>query len=244
MAAENDDRLEVFLEAEDDRPPPPRKAAERNRVSGTHLTLLLDAQEYLRKLLDEKAPDSLLAASWETFYGVYDDLIRRFVVSQGVPKSDVDDCVQEVWTEIASRLDSFDRPPHRPGLRAWLYALVRNKAADVFRRRSRRKTDSLDGDSVLRAEPADTQADPATQYELNWEQAVVDSQISQLSDELSETNSRILQMRLAEHRSVDEVATELDLKPEQVHARQHRIMKKLKARVAVYTGEPFIPEGA
>ena len=233
MPAENDDFPEVFIDLEDEQPVAPKKG-----VSGTHLTLLLDAQEYLRKLLDEKAPDSLLAASWESFYAVYDDLIRRFVVAQGVPKSDVDDCVQEVWTEIASRLDTFDRPPHRPGLRAWLYTLVRSKAADVFRRRSRRLTDSLDGDSSG-TEPTDPRADPATLYELNWEQAIVDSQLSQLSEELSATNSRILQMRLAEHRSVDEVARELDLKPEQVHARQHRIMKKLRARVALYTGEPF-----
>jgi RNA polymerase sigma factor (sigma-70 family) len=239
MAAENDDSLEIFIDLEDEQPVVPKKG-----VSGTHLTLLLDAQEYLRKLLDEKAPDSLLAASWESFYAVYDDLIRRFVVAQGVPKSDVDDCVQEVWTEIASRLDTFDRPPHRPGLRAWLYTLVRSKAADVFRRRSRRLTDSLDGDSLSGTEPADTRADPATLYELNWEQAIIDSQLAQLSDELSATNSRILQMRLAEHLSVDEVASELDLKPEQVHARQHRIMKKLRARVALYTGEPFGSEGA
>ena len=46
-------------------------------------------------------------------------------------------------------------------------------------------------------------------------------------------------MRLIDHSSVDEVASELNLAPQQIHARQHRLMKKLRARVALYTGGPI-----
>ena len=70
----------------------------------TSLPLLMGAQAYLKLLLNNKVPDSLLAAAWENFYRVYDDLIRRFVIAQGVPHSDVDDCVQEVWMAVAPRL--------------------------------------------------------------------------------------------------------------------------------------------
>ena len=99
--------------------------AAENDNRDTYLPLLQDAQAYLKMLLEDRVPDSLLAVAWENFYSVYDDLIRRFVVAQGVPHSDVDDCVQEVWSEVATRLFEFDRPADRPGLRAWLYALVR-----------------------------------------------------------------------------------------------------------------------
>ncbi len=110
----------------------------------TDLQLLLDAQAYLKMLLEDKVPNSLLAVAWENFYRVYDNLIRRFVVARGIPHSDVDDCVQEVWGEIAVRLFEFDRPADRPGLRAWLYALVRSKATNVFRSKARRPAVSLD----------------------------------------------------------------------------------------------------
>ncbi len=110
----------------------------------TYLPLLQDARAYLKLLLEDKVPNSLSVVAWENFYRVYDNLIRRFVVAQGVPHSDADDCVQEVWSEVAARLNGFDRPVDRPGLRAWLYALVRSKATDVFRRKSRRPVVSLD----------------------------------------------------------------------------------------------------
>ena len=55
--------------------------------------------------------------------------------------------------------------------------------------------------------------------------------------QLSETNWRLLQMRCLEGRSVPEVASELGLTSEQVWYRQHRLMKKLKTAISVFTGQ-------
>ena len=96
-----------------------------HNVHETCLPMLRGAQTYLKALVNDMAPDSLVAEAWDDFYRVYDDLIRRFVVAQGVPRSDVDDCVQDVWGEVAARLAEFNRPADRPGLRAWLFTLVR-----------------------------------------------------------------------------------------------------------------------
>ena len=112
--------------------------------ASTYLPLLKDAQEYLQLLLEDRAPNSVLALAWNDFYRVYDDLIRRFVSAQGVATSDVDDCVQEVWSEVVTRLARFDRRPDRPGLRSWLYKLVRSKSADVYRSRQRQPTAGMD----------------------------------------------------------------------------------------------------
>ena len=205
----------------------------------TYLPLLQDAQDYLKLLLDDKVPDSLLAVAWVNFYRVYDDLIHRFVVAQGVAHSDVDDCVQEVWSEVAARLFEFDRPPDQPGLRAWLYALVRSKATNIFQRKARRPAVSLDQQKLAGNEQADTRADPAGLFEQQWKQAALESVLGEFCEELSATNARMLQMRLIDHSSVDEVACELNLEPQQIHARQHRLMKKLRARVSLYTGGPI-----
>jgi RNA polymerase sigma factor (sigma-70 family) len=211
--------------------------AEEKDDRETYRPMLLGAQRYLESLLEDKVPNSLLAADWEDFYRLYDDLIRRFVVAQGVPRSDVDDCVQEVWGEVATRLIKFDRPADRPGLRAWLYTIVRSKATNIFRGKARQPVDDLDPTkSDFGHGLGDTDSDPALLYEKQWEQAVLESVIGQLREELSETNSRLMQMRLVDHRSVEDVAAELSLSPDQVHARQHRIMKKLRSMVALYTG--------
>src|SRR5687767_10963768 len=101
-----------------------------DKVRETSLSLLRAAQVYL------KTPEQPASRAWDSFYELYDELIRRFVIAQGVPRCDVDDCVQEVWREVAVRLAAFDRPVDRPGLRAWLYALVRSKATNVFRKKA------------------------------------------------------------------------------------------------------------
>ncbi|HUQ71888.1 MAG TPA: sigma-70 family RNA polymerase sigma factor [Planctomycetaceae bacterium] len=205
----------------------------------TCLHLLWSTQDYLKALLNNKLPNTLVAAAWDDFYRVYDDLIRRFVVAQGVPRSDVDDCVQEVWGEVAARLAEFNRPADRPGLRAWLFALVRSKATNIFRKRARQRSEPLDDSTGGGLEPVDRRPDPAANYERQWEQAVLGSLVAQLRTELSPTNAQILQMRLIDRRSIGEVASQLNLAPEQVSARQHRIVKKLRTRVAHYTGCPL-----
>ena len=75
--------------------------------------------------------------------------------------------------------------------------------------------------------------------EQQWEQAALESVLEEFCEEISTTNARILRMRLIDRRSVDEVASELMLAPRQIHARQHRLMKKLRLRVALYAGGPL-----
>ena len=209
--------------------------AEKSRIRDTVLSLLRDAQSYLKETRADKVPNSALAMAWNEFYIFYDELIRRFVVGQGAPLSDVDDCVQEVWIEVLLRLESFDRPPGRPGLRSWLYSLVRSKTVDVYRLRHRRAEISVAG-SIEQAEDP-RQVDPVTLYEAQWQAALLESVISQLQSRMSKTSYRILQMRLTEGRDNKEVALALKLRPEQVRYRYHRAKQKLRAHLARLTGE-------
>jgi RNA polymerase sigma factor (sigma-70 family) len=203
----------------------------------TNLDLLRNAQEYLAALLAARQPDSLLAQSWDEFYRVYSEMVRRFVHAQGVHGADADDCVQTVWMAVARQLVHFEHPQDRPGLRAWLYTIVRSKAGDLFRRRSRRRTESLDRGLDAGAEPAAPDADPSKQFDGEWERALLGTMLADLRREVPEENFRLLEMRLVEGKDVAEVAAALDLEPEQVWYRQHRLVKKLKARMAVFTGE-------
>lgn len=213
--------------------------ASKPRVRSTDMFVLNSSQEYLRALCERNAPDSLLAEAWDEFYRVYDDLIRRFAITRGLRDADLDDCVQDVWNAVATSLFHFEHPESRPGLRAWLFALVRSKATNIFRSKARQPADGLDEKLIAGHEPGDEQSEPGALCEQQWKQALLDSTISQLREELSPSNACILQWRLIEHRSVDEVACELNLTPQQVHTRQHRVMKKLRTRVALYAGDPL-----
>ena len=203
----------------------------------TRLSLLEDTKSYLGSLLEEKASDSVLVNAWDEFYRIYDGLIRRFVCSHGVPRSDVEDCVQEVWGEVVERLAKFERPVDRPGLRSWLYTLVRSKAADLFRKKVRQQADRIEPSEPTARGIADSDSDPAALFEKRWESALLESVVEELRTQVSEVNYQILRMRLLEGCDVREVANQLSLTPEQVRYRHHRVMRKLRTRLAVFTGE-------
>ena len=204
----------------------------------TRLSLLHNTQAFLKALLEEEVPHSDLVEAWEEFYRVYDGLIRRFMIARGVSGTDVDDCVQEVWMEVVARLTAFNRPPNRPGLRSWLYKLVRAKASDLFRRKCRWSTESLERAGRERSEPS---ADPAASFEKEWEHALLESVLAEVQQEVSEINHRVLRMRLVDNRSVNDVASSLGLSPEQVRSRSHRMMKKLRSYRSRFTGKSISP---
>ena len=110
---------------------------ERQPEEVEHRELVENTQEFLRAVMTEQVPDALLTAAWSEFYRVYDVLVRRFAAARGVRGTDVEDCVQDVWSEVAKRFVGFQFTTEA-GLRSWLFALVRSRATDMFRRRSRR----------------------------------------------------------------------------------------------------------
>jgi RNA polymerase sigma factor (sigma-70 family) len=206
-----------------------------DRTTSTNQFLLESAQEFLRQQLEHLSPNSLLLAAWDEFYRIYSGVIRRFILAHGLRGADVDDCAQEVWMDVAARLLVFEHPEDRPGLRAWLYTVVRSKASDLMRRRKRRPTDGLD---EADHEPVANDSDPADLFEREWELALLKTVLEELRDTVSATNLRLLEMRLLEGRSVSEVAMKLGLNAEQVWYRQHRTVRKLQIRLAIYMGEP------
>lgn len=204
----------------------------------TNLVLLGWTQEYLRSLLAQGATDSVLTVAWDEFYRVYDDLMRRFAVSRGLRGADVDDCLQAVWMEIAENLTHFEHPAERPGLRSWLYTLVRNNACDILTRRARRPLESLDAARQAGEEPLDRDAN-SDSLEAEWKSALLQTLLEELREEVTPINWRLLQMRFVEDRAVAEVAAELGLSPAEVRYRQFRLLKKLRIRALALTGQPL-----
>jgi RNA polymerase sigma factor (sigma-70 family) len=211
---------------------------ERQPEEVEHQELVENTQEFLRAVMTEQMPDALLTAAWDEFYRVYDVLVRRFAVARGVRGADVDDCVQDVWSEIAKRLVGF-QITSEAGLRSWLFALVRSRATDMFRRRARRPLAFL-GDSIQDGfEPAGREPDPSTRYDDAWLEAVLQTMVLKLEAEVSELNFEIFRLRSLEGVGVSEAAEMVGVTPNQIRYRHHRTMKKLKAIVALYVGRDF-----
>lgn len=213
----------------------------KSRVGMTGLELLQNTKEYLRSLLEQEVPDTVLTQAWEEFYTVYNELIRRFVVTQGMKGTDIDDCIQEVWAEAAERLVDFHRPLDRPGLRSWLYTLVRSKSADLMRKKMKQPHQQFEDAEAAAHLSVDKSSDPAARMESEWNDALAKTLLDHVKTLVSEKNFEVLKMRTMEGKSVSEVAEALDLTPEQVRYRHHRVLQRLKAQKAVFTGDNFGP---
>jgi RNA polymerase sigma factor (sigma-70 family) len=124
-------------------------------------------------------------------------------------------------------------------LRAWLYAVVRSKATDLIRRKTRHSAQSLTEAIEAGHEPRGDASDPADVYERQWENTLLRTVMDELHGEVSDRSYRVLEMRLLEGRSVAEVAVALKLSSAGVRCRQHRMMRKLRVRLAMYRGEHF-----
>jgi hypothetical protein len=112
-----------------------------------------------------------LRRAWEQFYDAYAPLIRRFAVTCGVRDVDLDDCVQQVLTEVIGSLGSFHHDSERAQFRSWLYALVHSRATDLLRYRVRHPAEPLSEAAATKLCARD--GDPAAAYERQRQRATV-----------------------------------------------------------------------
>jgi hypothetical protein len=130
--------------------------------------LLRATQSYLECRSFCLPPWPELSAAWDQFYDSYAPLLRRFALSLRVPRDSVDDCVQLAWVELLGKLPAFDYDPRRGRFCSWLFSIVRSKAVDLRRRRTKHLTETLPADWE-EALP-DRDADPAAWFERHAEQ--------------------------------------------------------------------------
>lgn len=201
----------------------------------TDAALLAAAQVYLERQLAGDASEGAPAEAWQRFYELYGPLIRRFTLACQVPKSEVDDCVQDVFRTVIVALRDFKYDPDQGRFRSWLFSVVRSRATDLVRRRLRRAARRF----APRADATtwDAAVDPVETLERRWRQEVVHTVVKQLREQVSPRNFEVFYLRSIKELSVAETATKLGSTPEKVRYRHHRMVRKFRELYFLYTGE-------
>jgi RNA polymerase sigma-70 factor, ECF subfamily len=143
-----------------------------------------------------------------TLYGRYGRLVHGIVLAR-VPRTDVDDLVQDVFLQALQRLSSLRDPQAFGG---WLAAIARNRTTDHLRRAPR---------------VADMPDDLAAVSEERTEAMAVLAIIRTLPEAYRET----LVLRLVEGMTGPEISTRTGLTPASVRVNLHRGMKQLRERL-------------
>lgn len=71
--------------------------------------------------------------SWREFVELYEPLLLRFVLSQGTPRSEADDIVQEIFSNLLRILPTFEFDRTRGRFRSWLWNVSRNVVVSTLR---------------------------------------------------------------------------------------------------------------
>jgi RNA polymerase sigma factor (sigma-70 family) len=181
---------------------------------------------YLRSRAMGQNPDAPAAAAWGRFFPACDRLIRQYAGHFSARGVDVEDCVQETWSQLLRTLPTFQLEQGRGHFGSWLYAVVRSKAHDILRRAGRQAAEDLS--PQVQASFASRDADPADEAERSSAIEQVRSALAELRSRVSDPSYRVLHLRHLEGRSVSEVADALGMTPQQVWARDHRMRCKLR----------------
>jgi len=191
---------------------------------------LFAVKRHLRAAGKHGRPSPQEVAAWRRFYEWCDPMIRRFVRIYVRTASDTDDCTQEVWVRLITRLTTFDYDPARGAFSSWLYKVVRSVTANYFRHEYRIN----DGDkrSVMSMLSADSTSDPARMIEDMETHILVEDMLLIIRRNVSRPNYELLYMRWVQQRTVADVADALHLSRQQVWYREHRARKKLRGVMA------------
>lgn len=135
---------------------------------------------------------------------------------------------------IVLRLRLFRYDPSRGRLHDWLITLARHTLADMARRPGRPRPESLDTRAEARLLGRDL--DPATAYERRRIRELVRTVLRELREEVSDRSYQVLNLRRIEGRPVREIAARLNLTPEQVRVRDHRMRLRFRALFERHAG--------
>ena len=150
-------------------------------------------------------------------------LARRMVHDEAA----AEDVVQQAFLSGIRAAGAF-RADARPT--SWLYRITYNAALMDLRSRRRRRLSSLDDLSPDEAEAQLARSTPSHGDELATagERSEVAAQLGKALATLGDVDRRVVELRLREERSTEEVAAELGLTVSATKARLHRARRHLQ----------------
>ena len=193
----------------------------------TKLRLLKMSQAYLASVAQHESAAAEDAAAWRSFCEVHDPTIRHFVARFHVRRQDFEDCVQEVWAEVAKRLRTFEYDPNRGQFESWLYRLVCCKVANLRRQRSRHPAEDLSDDAESEAS-IHAWAESRADEQRRAHESALKVAIAQLREVSTTLSYCVFQMRSLEGCPVERVADALHLSTDQVRWRNCRMKQRLR----------------
>jgi RNA polymerase sigma-70 factor, ECF subfamily len=186
--------------------------------------------------MDELPPDSELVeevldgseAALKQLVDRHLPAVYTFCLRYTGSPEDAQDAAQETFLKAWKSLGRFDRSK---SLRTWLFAIAKNSATDLMRKRKSvpfSKFDSTDESNVL----TDTLADPEPLPDEIFESRSLATEVQTALSELSARDQTILSLRYQEEQSFEDIARILKLPANTVRSLHRRALIALRKLLA------------
>lgn len=160
-----------------------------------------------------------LPSNQDWFYSYCNQVIVATLARLSLQPADRDDCGQQVWVELLATHASGFRGGR---LSAWLATLARNKAIDVVRR-ARRQPSGL---GIVESEQPIASSDGPSHSEDA--SLLVRMALAELESQVEQRSFTSFVLRSIDGLSFAQIASELQMTPEQIRARHHRTKQKFR----------------
>lgn len=161
-------------------------------------------------------------AAFETLYARHRGPLYRFIVRGISPRATADECFQDTWARVVAARARY-RPEARFG--TWIYQIAQRLMIDQYRRA--RPQVSLDEDDSPLHLAGDEQEKPEQELSRFEEQRRLQHALTELPDE----QRIVLQLRLEQELSLEEIGEITGVGRETVKSRLRYAMDKLRARL-------------
>lgn len=171
--------------------------------------------------------------AWDNFYRIYSSLIRNFAMRMSLPDADAEDVVQEVIVVAHRSLKSGTYNREKGTFRNWLYGITRRQSLAKLRERHRRTraqghAPDTGVDLLDQIEDREAEERAAALWQQEWRYALLDEALHHVQSQVGDKAFRAFVLHCIEHRSVEQVAAELDIAPASVYVYKGRVLKTIK----------------
>jgi len=177
----------------------------------------------------ERLKDAADDAAWQSFYDLYDPLIRRWLVRRGVSPQDADDVAQEVMQLALKQLPEFQHNGRVGALRAWLRQVVANRLKTFWRQQNRQENARGGTDyGDLAEQLADGKSQLSQLWDDEYHHDLCERLLSLAGSEFEQRTMDAFRKVALDGQKPARVAESLGMTTNAVRIAQSRVMRRLR----------------
>jgi RNA polymerase sigma-70 factor (ECF subfamily) len=167
-------------------------------------------------------------AAWQRLVDLYTPLIRGWLGRYGIPPTDLDDVLQEVFGTLLRELPDFRHDLRRGAFRRWLRTLAMNRLRNFWRARTRAA--GPDPEPLL-AQVEDPASDLNRRWDEEHDRHVARRLLELLEPEFEPTTWSAFRMLVLEGMDTRAVAEQLGVTPNAVRIAKSRVLSRFRQEV-------------